>query len=61
MGRMNPTPAEIRKARTDAGLSQVAAARLIHCSMRAWQEWESGRNQMHPAFWELFLQKLESL
>jgi hypothetical protein len=27
--------------------------------MRAWQQWESGDRQMHPAFFELFLIKSE--
>jgi putative transcriptional regulator len=53
-----PTPAEIRKARDGAGLTQAEAAALINCSLRAWIKWESGERAMHPAFWELFLIKL---
>ena len=41
-------------AREAAGLSQTAAAALIHCTLRGWQEWEAGNRRMHPAFWELF-------
>lgn len=53
----NPTPDEVRAAREAAGLSQTAAAELIHCTLRGWQEWEAGNRRMHPAFWELFLLK----
>lgn len=50
-----PTPAEIRAARQVAGLTQTAAAQLIHCSRSSsWAEWEGGVSKMHPAFWELF-------
>lgn len=50
----NPTTQEIRAARESAGLTQTEAAALIHCTMRGWQDWESGARKMHPAFWELF-------
>lgn len=50
----NPAPAEVRGARESAGLTQTAAAALIYCSLRGWQEWESGGRRMHPAMWELF-------
>lgn len=50
----NPTPAEVRSAREAAGLSQTAAAALIHCTLRGWQEWEAGNRRMHPGLWELF-------
>ena len=50
----NPTPEEVRAAREASGLSQTAAAALIHCTLRGWQEWEAGNRKMHPAFWELF-------
>lgn len=50
----NPTPEEIRAARGALGLSQRAAADLIHGTERAWQEWEAGNRRMHPGLWELF-------
>ena len=50
----NPAPEEVRAAREAAGLSQTEAARVIHCTLRGWQEWEAGNRKMHPAFWELF-------
>jgi len=56
----NPTVAEIRAARDQAGLTQTEAARRIHSTLRAWQCWESegGENRpMHPALFELFLTK----
>ncbi|MCK9386139.1 MAG: helix-turn-helix transcriptional regulator [Nevskia sp.] len=54
----NPTSEEVRAAREAAGLTQTAAAELIHCALRGWQEWEAGNRKMHPAFWELFRIKL---
>jgi putative transcriptional regulator len=50
----NPTPLEIESARKAAGLSQAAAAKLVHATLNAWQKWEVGDRRMHPAFWELF-------
>lgn len=57
----NPSPDEIRGAREDSGLSQRDAAKLIYCTERAWQDWESEARRMHPAFWELFRIKLRTL
>lgn len=54
----HPTPEEIKQARTDAGLSQPAAAALIYSTKRTWQDWEAGKNPMHPGLWELFRLKL---
>lgn len=54
----NPRPAEIVALRESAGLTQTQAAELIYCSLRGWQDWESGARRMHPAFWELFRHKL---
>ncbi|QBN93037.1 hypothetical protein [Xanthomonas oryzae] len=50
----NPKPAEIVKARVNAGLTQGGAAELVYSNLRSWQKWELGERQMHPAFWELF-------
>ncbi len=49
-----PTPALIRATRTGFGLTQTEAAALVHCKLRAWQQWEAGDRAMHPAMWELF-------
>lgn len=54
----NPAPEAIRAAREAAGLTQTAAAALIHGTMRAWQEYEAGNRRMHPGLWELFRLKL---
>lgn len=51
---MNPTPAEIRAARQEAGLTQTQAAAMVHTTCRVWQQWEAGDRKMHPAFWELW-------
>ena len=50
----NPAPEEVRAAREAAGLSQSAAAGLIHSTLRTWQDWEAGKARMHPGLWELF-------
>lgn len=55
----NPLPAEIRAARTAAGLTQTEAAAVIYCTLRIWQQWEAGDRRMHPAFWELFRIKID--
>lgn len=49
-----PTAGEVRAARTAAGLTQTAAAALVHTTCRVWQQWEAGDRRMHPAFWDLF-------
>jgi len=56
----NPSPADIRAGREAAGLSQTAAAALLHTGCRTWQQWEAGDRRMHPAFWELFNIKVRS-
>lgn len=54
----NPAPEEVRAAREAAGLTQTAAAGLLHTTCRVWQQWEIGDRRMHPAFWELFRIKI---
>ena len=41
-----PKPAEIKRARLKAGLSQSQAAKLIGYSTRSWQSWEGGQRTM---------------
>ena len=53
----NPMPAMIRAQRLAAGLTQTAAAKLIHSKLRTWQDWEAGVAVMHPGLWELFCLK----
>lgn len=55
-----PDSEEIRARRQAAGLTQSEAAGLVHAGLRAWQKWEGGERQMHPAFWELFQLKTHS-
>lgn len=57
----NPSPEEIRQARTAGGLTQTMAGELVHTSCRVWQQWEAGDRRMHPAFWDLFKIKIENL
>jgi DNA-binding transcriptional regulator YiaG len=53
----SPTPEQIKQARVASGLTQADAGELIYCSMRLWQQWESGESIMHPALYELFMIK----
>ncbi len=57
-----PVADEIRAARLAIpNLTQTEAAALIFCSLKTWQQWESGIRQMHPAFWELWRIKSKRL
>jgi DNA-binding transcriptional regulator YiaG len=54
-----PTPTDIKRARVAAGLTTTAAAAIIYCGARAWENWEQPvgspeHRPMHPAKWELF-------
>lgn len=57
----SPSPAEVMALReavqTRDGIgitaAQDACAAMLHTSRRAWQQWERGERNMHPAFWEL--------
>lgn len=53
----NPAPDEIVGERFNARLTQTEAARLIHSTLRTWQDWEAGKARMHPGLWELFILK----
>jgi putative transcriptional regulator len=55
----SPDPDVVRKRRKAVGLSQSAAAHIVHSGLRTWQQWEAGERRMHPAFWELFQLKTE--
>jgi len=57
----NPSKEEIRAAREAAGLTQTAAAVLVHATCRNWQQWEAGDRRMHPGLWELFRIKSATL
>lgn len=61
MGEKNPTPADIRKARKAAGLTQGEAGALVGAERRTWQAWELGENPMHPGLWELFKLKAQGI
>lgn len=55
---MNPTPEQIKAARTAAGMTQKEAAAAVHRTspegFKRWSEWETGAIPMPPAEWELF-------
>lgn len=58
MMQNNPTPAVIKQARKDAGLTQTEAALLIYKTCRAWQQYEKGDRGMDLALFELFMIKV---
>ena len=52
------TPDAIRSARTEAGLSQAAAAVLLDRPVLAIKRWEAGTSPMEPAIWALYRARL---
>jgi DNA-binding XRE family transcriptional regulator len=55
----SPAPDEIKAARKAAGLTQAAAAALVHLDLRTWQaceapEGKKSHRKLHPGLWELF-------
>jgi DNA-binding transcriptional regulator YiaG len=56
-----PTPEEIFELRTRLGISQAAAADLVHCSAIAWGQWERATRKMNAAAWELFTIKAAAM
>ncbi|MEH6541949.1 XRE family transcriptional regulator [Halopseudomonas sp.] len=55
--KKSPSPAEIREARTNAGLTQTESAQTVQASLRGWQQWEAGDRTMPPGLFELFMLK----
>ena len=54
----HPTPEQIKQARLDAEQTQLQAAQTVYKDDSAvWRKWESGRNKMDKAIWELYLIK----
>lgn len=52
---VSPTPAEVKAARLDAGMTQAEAALLVYLgSVTRWSEYERGVVKMDAARWELF-------
>jgi len=54
---IQPTPQQIKTARTAAGLTQTQAGQLVHAGLRSWQYWErpDKPRPMPLASWHLFL------
>jgi DNA-binding XRE family transcriptional regulator len=62
----SPTPARIREARAEAGLTQEQAAELVYATWHTWWKWEQdpsdmNHRRMHPSAWELFTVKVKIL
>ena len=47
-------PSQLQALRAAARLTQTVAAKMVHASMRTWQQWEAGNRQMPPAATELW-------
>lgn len=60
----NPTPAQVLKLRTDAGLTQTEFGDLVYKNWRTVQNWESTdpavSRRMPPDTWELVQLKLRA-
>lgn len=56
-----PTPENIRKARKNLGLSELAAGELIYVSRESWRLYEKGTTKIKLGLWELFLFKTGQL
>lgn len=59
-GRPNPTPAEILKLRSIAGMTQTEFGALAHKSLRIVQDWESGERNCPPDTFELISIKIKA-
>lgn len=53
-----PRPEQIKKLRTDAGLTQQDIAAMLYMTPRTVQGWEAGTSAMPPAFFELLCAKV---
>lgn len=54
----SPTPAEVRSARDQAGLTQAQAAELAgYGAQSRWAELEAGRRTIDPWRWRYFLHR----
>ena len=58
---MNPTPEQIKAARTSAKLTQVQFGALLSAKVRTVEDWESGARNMPAAKWELWTLKAGKL
>ena len=47
----SPKPEQIHKLRYMMGPTQREMAAMLHVSLRTYEEWEAGRNPMHPNHW----------
>lgn len=51
----SPRADELRAVRLFFGMTQVTAARLAHCELRTWEDYEGGRRAMENGRWRGFL------
>lgn len=59
-GRASPKPAEIKKLREGAGLTQEQFGELAYKSLRIVQDWEGGLRNMPTDTWDLVQIKLRA-
>lgn len=54
----SPWPERLRRFRTDRGLTQTDAAKLVGVDLRTWQRWEGGESSPSRTA-ALFIEHLE--
>lgn len=54
---MNQLSEKIKQARNAAAMTQTEAAQIVYCTLRTWQNYESGNKAVPMAIYELFLLK----
>lgn len=56
---IKPEPHQIKESRKKTGMTQSQAAAMVGHALRTWQDWESGKRNMHPSLWDYWLIKIE--
>lgn len=59
--KFGPNPAEVVSLRLrvqdhygcNIGAARLKCANTTRSSLRAWEQWETGKRRMHPGLWEL--------
>lgn len=52
-------PEILKLIRNKLDLTQKQASEIIEVSDKTWQQWESGKTEMHPAYYSFLQEKLK--
>lgn len=52
-------PEILKLIRSKLDLTQKQASEIIEVSDKTWQQWESGKTEMHPAYYSFLQEKLK--